>query len=292
MDVSQLKTFIAVVDHHSFSEAARLLGISQPAVTMQIQALEADVGATLLDRGYRKVELTEAGRTLLPYARRVLGEMDGARTALEAMSDMVSGRLVLAASTTPGQYVLPRILGRFLRDFPEVGVTLRVYDTADVVTHVEAGEADLGMIGAEIHGARVHYEKLGHDDLVLICPPDHRLARHAPASFADLTDEPFIVREAGSGTRMVAEDVIRRGGVDPAELKAFVEAGGYQKSAGWSDDGWAWRQASDARHPVYWRQAHSSWQVRLTDHFINDGQSSCGLNKYPLIIKKRGMWNQ
>ena len=225
MNVSQLKTFIAVVDHHSFSEAARLLGISQPAVTMQIQALEADVGATLLDRGYRKVELTEAGRTLLPYARRVLGEMDGARTALEAMSDMVSGRLVLAASTTPGQYVLPRILGRFLKDFPEVGVTLRVYDTADVVTHVEAGEADLGMIGAEIHGARVHYEKLGHDDLVLICPPDHRLARHAPASFADLTDEPFIVREAGSGTRMVAEDVIRRGGVDPAELKVVMELG-------------------------------------------------------------------
>lgn len=225
MNVSQLRTFLAVVDHGSFSEAARLLGISQPAVTMQIQALEADISATLLDRGYRKVALTEAGRALLPHARKVLAEIEEARESIEAVSESVTGRLTIAASTTPGQYLLPRLLGGFLRQYPEVGATLRVYDSADVVAHVESGEADLGMCGAEVHGARVLYERLGSDDLGLICPTDHSLAAGRPISFAQLTGEPFIVREVGSGTRMAAEDVIRRSGVDPAELDVVMELG-------------------------------------------------------------------
>jgi DNA-binding transcriptional LysR family regulator len=225
VNVSQLRTFIAVIDHGSFSEAARVLGISQPAVTMQIQALEADIAATLLDRGYRKVALTEAGKTLMPYARRVIDELERARQSIEQLSDTVTGRLTVAASTTPGQYILPRILGGFLKLNPEVGVTLRVYDSADVVAHVEAGEADLGMTGAEVHGARVQYEELGSDDLALICPADHPLAAREADSFAELTDEPFIVRELGSGTRMAAEDVIRRSGVDPGELDVVIELG-------------------------------------------------------------------
>jgi DNA-binding transcriptional LysR family regulator len=225
VNVTQLRTFIAVVDHSSFSEAARVLGVSQPAVTMQVQALEADIGATLLDRGYRKVEVTEAGRALLPHARRVLAEIEAARTSLEAISGTGTGRLTVAAGTTPGHYLLPRILGSFLKEYPEVGVTLRVYDTSEVVEHVESGSADLGMIGAEVHGARVHHERLGSDDLVLICPPEHRLISRQRLAFSDLTDEPFIVREAGSGTRMAAEDVIRRSGVDPGELRVVMELG-------------------------------------------------------------------
>ncbi|MRS12865.1 MAG: LysR family transcriptional regulator [Actinobacteria bacterium] len=225
MNVTQLRTFIAVVDHGSFSEAARVLGISQPAVTMQIQALEADIGAMLLDRGYRKVALTEAGQRLLPHARRVLAEIDDARFSIDALSDVISGRLTVAASTTPGQYLLPRLLGGFLKENPEVGVTLRVYDSADVVAHVEAGEADLGMTGAEVRGARVLYERLGTDDLALICPPSHRLAAVDGVTFSDIADEPFIVRESGSGTRMAAEEVIRRSGVEPADLPVVMELG-------------------------------------------------------------------
>lgn len=225
MNVSQIKAFIAVVDHLSFSEAARSLGVSQPAVTMQIQSLEADVGVTLFDRGYRKVELTEGGAALLPHARHILAEIDRARDSIEKLSDAVSGRLTIAASTTPGQYVLPRLLGGFLKEYPAVGVTLRVYDTTDVITEVESGQADLGMTGAEVRGAKVHYEQLGADDLLLVCPPDHALARRKNVTFAELTDQPFIVREAGSGTRMVAEDIIRRGGLDPAELDVVMELG-------------------------------------------------------------------
>lgn len=225
MNIAQLTAFVAVVDQGSFSEAARALGISQPAVTMQIQALEADIDATLLDRGYRRVSLTEAGHVLLPYARRVIGELEEARGAIQSLSDTISGRLTLAASTTPGQYLLPRILGGFLRLNPEVGVTLRVYDSADVVERVASGEADLGMTGAEVHGARVLYERLGTDELALICPSHHPLAGREHVTFADVAEEPFIVREGGSGTRMAAEAAIRRTGVDPADLNVVMELG-------------------------------------------------------------------
>ncbi|HZL04567.1 MAG TPA: selenium metabolism-associated LysR family transcriptional regulator [Coriobacteriia bacterium] len=225
MNVQQLRTFIEVAEHRSFSEAARMLGISQPAVTMQIQALETDVGAMLLDRRYRKVELTEAGRVLIPFARRVLGDMDEARAAIDGLSQTVTGRLAVAASTTPGQYVLPHALGAFLKEYPEVGVSLRVYDTAEVVEHVASGEAHLGMTGAEVAGARVVYEQMGTDRLELLCSPDNPIAKREQIALGDLVDEPFIVREAGSGTRMVVEEVMRRAGVDPAELRVVLELG-------------------------------------------------------------------
>ena len=225
MNISQLKTFIAVVDHRSFSEAARILGISQPAATMQIQSLESDMGATLFDRGYRKIDLTEAGEVLVPYARRILADVDHAHHAIENMAGTVSGRVTIAASTTPGQYLLPRILGRFLATYPKVGVTLRVYDSADVVEMVARDEADLGMTGAEVPGARVHYERLGTDELTLICPAGHPLTGARGVTFSQVASEPFIVREAGSGTRIAAEEIVRHSGVDPADLDIVMELG-------------------------------------------------------------------
>jgi len=225
VNVQQLRTFVQVAEHRSFSESARVLGISQPAVTMQIQALETDVGAILFDRRYRKVELTEAGRVLIPFARTVLRDIDEAYAAIDGLSQTVTGRLAVAASTTPGQYVLPRALGPFLKEYPEVGVALRVYDTAEVVEHVASGEAHLGMTGAEVPGARVAYEQLGSDRLELLCSPDNPIATGGRIALADLVDEPFIVREAGSGTRMVVEEAMRRAGVDPTELRIVLELG-------------------------------------------------------------------
>ncbi|MBC7265756.1 MAG: LysR family transcriptional regulator [Coriobacteriia bacterium] len=225
MNLQQLRTFVAVVEHGSFSEAARALGITQPAVTMQIQSLESELGVTLLDRRYRRVDLTEAGAALLPYARRVLEELEEARSEIETMSGRVTGHLEIAASTTPGQYVLPLQLGSFLKQYPEVSVSLRVYDTAEVVERVEQGDAHIGMTGAEVAGARVLQERLGRDDLVMVCPPEHPLADKHGIIMEDLVEEPFVMREAGSGTRMVAEEEMRRHGVDPQELDVVLELG-------------------------------------------------------------------
>jgi DNA-binding transcriptional LysR family regulator len=224
MNINQVRAFVAVVDHGSFSGAARATGLSQPAVTMQIQGLESDLGATLLERRYRRVEMTEAGRALLPFARRVMAELDEARTEIERLSDTVGGHLELAASTTPGQYILPRLLGSFLRVYPDVTVSLRVYDSADVVGRVEAGEAHLGMTGARISGAKVEYEEMGTDQLLMICSPDGALAGR-PHVLLEVAEHPFIVRESGSGTRMVFEQALRDGGIDPSDLNVVMELG-------------------------------------------------------------------
>lgn len=225
MNVSQLRTFVAVVDHGSFSAAAKALSISQPAVTMQVQALEADTGATLLDRKYRRIDLTEAGRTLLPHARRVLEQLEQAKDEITALSGQVTGRLSIAASTTPGVYVIPRLLGSFLSAYPEVGVTIAVHDTAEVVAAVESGGAQIGVTGGIVRGARVTFEEIGVDDLIAICPPDHPLAKRAGAPIADLAEETWIFREAGSGTRQVAEKFLTHHGVDTQELRVAVELG-------------------------------------------------------------------
>lgn len=225
MNISQLRAFVEVVDRGSFSAASRTLGISQPAVTMQIQGLESDLGATLLERRYRKVDLTEAGRSLLPTARDVLAKLDAARADIERMSDTVGGHVELAVSTTPGQYILPRVLGPFLREFPEVTVSLRVYDTAEVVERVESGEAHFGMVGARVPHAKALFEEMGVDRLLMLCHPEDPLAGRTGLTLAEIAESPFIVRESGSGTRMVFEQALRDGGVEPGDLHVIMELG-------------------------------------------------------------------
>ncbi len=225
MNVSQLRTFIAVVEQGSFSGAAKTLNISQPAVTMQVQALEADVGATLLDRRYRRIDLTEAGKTLLPHARRVIEQLGQAKDEISALSGQVTGRLAIAASTTPGVYVIPRLLGSFLSTYPEVGVTIAVHDTAEVVAAIESGEAQIGVTGATVRGARVSFEEVGVDELVAICPPSHPLAERSGIALSELAEETWIFRESGSGTRQVAERILAQHGLETQELRVAVELG-------------------------------------------------------------------
>jgi DNA-binding transcriptional LysR family regulator len=225
LNISQLRAFVMVVEQGTFSGAARAMHLSQPAVTMQVQALEADIGATLLDRGYRKVELTEAGRMLLPFAKRVLEEIEEARDEIANMTGRVTGRLELAASTTPGQYILPGLLGKFLKQNPEVGVSIKIHDTAEVVEAVEEGRAHMGVTGAQIKGARATFEQLGSDDIVMICHPDHHLATAKNLTVGEVAREPFIMREVGSGTRIVVEEVLRSAGVDPGDLEVVTELG-------------------------------------------------------------------
>jgi DNA-binding transcriptional LysR family regulator len=226
VNLAQLRAFVAVVEHQSFSGAARALGLSQPAVTMQVQSLESETGATLLDRRYRRVAPTEAGAVLLPHAQRVLSEIGEARYELDRMSDRVTGRLDIAASTTPGDYVLPALLGGFLERNPEVGVSLRVMDTAAVVESVATGEAHVGMTGAEVesHGKAV-FEPVGADELVVVCRPDDPLAHRESLLPSELVDEAFVMRREGSGTRIVTEDALRAEGIDPSDLRVVAELG-------------------------------------------------------------------
>lgn len=225
MNVQQLRTFLTVVEEGSFSAAGRALDISQPAVSMQIQALESEVGATLLERRYRRVDLTEAGRALVPYARQVLETLDAARDEIAGLSATVTGRLVIAASTTPGVYVIPRLLGAFLTRYPQVSVTVVVHDTREVIDTVESGDAHIGVTGARTRATGVIFEELGRDELVLVCHPHSPLAGRSRVPLAELSDQPWVMREPGSGTRQVAERIIAEHGLDPQELRVIVELG-------------------------------------------------------------------
>jgi DNA-binding transcriptional LysR family regulator len=224
MNITQLRAFAAVVDTGSFSEAARLTGVSQPAVTMQIKSLETEVGATLLDRRYRGVSLTEAGDALLPHARRILEDLARARDDIEALSDTLTGRLVIATSTTPGDYVVPKVLGEFLRANPQVQVEVTVQDTAETIVMVEDGTADLGVCGSK-PSSRVESEEIGSDRLVVICPPEHPLATRASVPVAELADADWVGREPGSGTASVVREVLAQNGIDPDRLRVVVEFG-------------------------------------------------------------------
>lgn len=225
MNFTHLRTFMAVVEYGSFSAAARAMHLSQPAVTMQVQALESELGVTLLDRQYRKVELTEAGMALIPRAQRLIADAEAAQDEMAHLSDRVTGRLAFAASTTPGQYILPRLFGAFLKKHPEVTISLAVMDTAKVVEAVESSAASIGMTGAEVHGAKVRYEELGSDDLTMICPNGHPLASAKKVTLNDVVQHPFLMREEGSGTRVVTAEVLQSAGIDPADLNVVLELG-------------------------------------------------------------------
>lgn len=225
MNIAQLRAFVSVVDHGSFSAAAKELGISQPAVTMQLQALESDVGATLLDRRYRRIDITEAGRSLLPHARKVLEQVQQARDDITALSGTVSGRLHIAASTTPGVYLVPLLLGAFKAAYPEVGVSVTVQDSAEVVESVEQGHAQFGVSGAILKGSRASFEQIAGDELILIAHPKSPLVGRERVLMAQLAEERWIFREEGSGTRQIAQVVVSEHGLDPEEIDIVVELG-------------------------------------------------------------------
>jgi DNA-binding transcriptional LysR family regulator len=225
VNITQLRTFLAVIDHGSFSDAAKVLGISQPAVTMQLQTLEADLGVTLLDRRYRRIDLTESGRLLEPHARRTLAEVDSARDELAQLSGDVGGQLEIAASTTPGVYVIPRLLGAFLSANPAVSVTVTVHDTADVIAAVEEGRAQIGVVGAVVKGAKVAFKEFAEDELIAICPPSSPFAAKRGVKLSALADADWVAREPGSGTGVMVERELAAAGVDPTRLRVVAQLG-------------------------------------------------------------------
>jgi DNA-binding transcriptional LysR family regulator len=155
----------------------------------------------------------------------VLAELARAREDISALSDTITGRLTIAASTTPGDYVIPRVLGDFLKLHPQVQVEISVHDTAEAVGAVASGRADFGVCGAADTSAKVEFEELGCDELYVICSPSSPLATRSAVPFAELAEADWVAREPGSGTGQVAASALHRHGVDPDELRVLVELG-------------------------------------------------------------------
>ncbi|MBA2643440.1 MAG: LysR family transcriptional regulator [Actinobacteria bacterium] len=225
MDTRQLAAFCAVVDRRSFSQAAERLGVTQPAVSLQIRALEKRLGTQLLDRSGRRVEPTEAGWRLYRGAQRLLALEEQIESDVAAtVEGELQGELVLGASTGPAAIVVPLLLCEFQRENPGVHVFLTVSDTHAIVERVAARALELGIVGASRRHRGVRFEPFFSDEVILACPPGHRFAGKTLA-LEELREEPLILMQEGAGVRQIVEDVLRRQGVRLRDLDVRLELG-------------------------------------------------------------------
>lgn len=235
MELRQLVYFEAVVRCGGFTRAAESLHIAQPAVSAQIRHLENELGAPLLARTTRRVALTAAGELFLARTRRVLGELDAARGDLDELAAVLRGRVTLGATQVLGPFDLPAALATFHARYPGVALTLRTGLIAQLLAALDTGEIDLvlGPIHADLPSQYAAH-RLTAEQLVLITPPGHRLAREAHLSLADLRDEPFVCLPHGSGLRAIlaaaaaAEDFeprVQFETASPTSIRELVSAG-------------------------------------------------------------------
>jgi DNA-binding transcriptional LysR family regulator len=229
MDTKQLVAFCAVVERRSFSQAADQLGVTQPAVSLQIRSLEQRVGQRLLDRSGRRVEPTEAGLRLYRGAQRLLALEQQLLADLGEAEGELKGRLEIGASTGPGGGVLPVLLGEFQGLHPQVQVALTVSDTHTVVEQVARRELELGVVGVASRQRGVTFEPLYRDEVVLAVPADHKRAGKS-LTLEELKSEPLVLMQEGAGIRQMIDDELRELGVRLRDLNVKLELG-LQESA-------------------------------------------------------------
>jgi DNA-binding transcriptional LysR family regulator len=224
MDTRQLAAFCEVVDRKSFSNAAEHLGVTQPAVSLQVRSLEKRVGAKLLDRSGRRVEPTEAGQRLYRAAQRMLALEHQLLDELSGDDGELRGELSIGASTGPGGTVVPVVLAEFQREHPELSVELSISDTNRVIEQVAERELELGIVGASPRHRGVVFEPFFRDEVILVCPPGHRFAGKQIA-VEELRGEPLILMQEGAGVRQVIEDELRHGPLRLRDLDVRLELG-------------------------------------------------------------------
>jgi DNA-binding transcriptional LysR family regulator len=224
MDTRQLAAFCEVVERRSFSEAAARLGVTQPAVSQQVRALEQRVGTQLLDRSGRRVEPTEAGLRLYRGAQKLLALEEQIFDDVVEPGAPLRGTLEIGASTGPAAIVLPLLLCEFQQRNLELRVELSVFDTQSVVELVAERRLELGIVGAARRHRSVVFEPFFRDEVILACPPGHPFAGKA-VTLAQLRDGPLILMQQGAGVRQMVEDELRRGGRRVRDLEAPLELG-------------------------------------------------------------------
>jgi len=193
MEIHQLRYFVAVADEGSFSRAAAKVRVAQPSLSQQIRKLEAEVGQPLFDRLPRSVVLTEAGRCLIDYARQILASIGDARRSVDELKDEVSGRLAVGAIPTIAPYILPELVGKFQKHYPEVSLEI-VEDVTDGITRrVEAGELDVALASTSQQSPTLRRESVGNEPLLALVPEGHPLAKKALVELDDLKSQRFLL---------------------------------------------------------------------------------------------------
>jgi DNA-binding transcriptional LysR family regulator len=224
MDTRQLQAFCAVVEKKSFSQAAEQLGVTQPAVSLQVRALEQRLGQSLLDRSGRRVEPTEAGRRLYRSAQRMLALEEQLLDEVSADDGRLTGTLAIGASTGPGAHLVPLLLCEFQREHPDLHVALSIWDTQTVIDRVVERQLELGVVGALRRHRSLEFEPLVRDEIVLAVPPGHDAAG-GTISLDQLKEETLIVMQEGAGVRQVVEEELRRAGLRLRGIEPKLELG-------------------------------------------------------------------
>lgn len=225
MNLSVLKTFVAVAEKQNLSLAAQEIHVTQPAISKQLGNLEDYFEVALVERHGRGIKLTTAGDVLYRYAVNMLSLMQEAEVALRELSTTLKGKLTIYASTIPGHYILPLIISAFKKINPDVTISLQIADSKIVMQNILEETANLGAVGVLPGNRRIDGIKFFSDELVLIVPAGHSFAAQTEVSVQSLAGEPLVWREKGSGTRDVVEEKFTKAGLSLSRLNISMELG-------------------------------------------------------------------
>lgn len=209
MIVDPLKTFVTVAEQKNFSRAAEELYLSQPSVSLQIRNLENELGAKLINRSPKHLELTQSGEILYSLAKQILLLYDRAKQEINQLTNTVTGSLKVGASYTIGEYILPFALTEFAAQYPNVDIEASIANTVEITQAVRSNHLDLALIEGEVQHADLEIQALMEDEIILVVPNQHPLARLPIVTADQLQDQVWILRESGSGTRAFSDKLIR-----------------------------------------------------------------------------------
>jgi len=221
----RLQVFHTVARLLSFTKAAETLHMTQPAVTFQVRQLEEHFNTRLFDRTHNRISLTEAGKRVFEYSDRIFEHYAEMESAVREMTGDVSGVLMIGASTTIAEYLLPALLGDFKKKYPDVNVQLKVSNSDGIVHMVENNVIDLGVVESPVMNKNLVVEVCRIDQLVAVVTPGHPLADRTSVSIGDLLEHPYICREEGSGTREVIAEYMTQQGVNAGQVQLTMELG-------------------------------------------------------------------
>ncbi len=225
IDLIKIETFLTAAETLNFSETAKQLHMSQPSVSHQIKILEQEMGVTLFERSGTGLRLTEAGRILLPWARRLQHDTNTMQEMMSSLEQEVVGNLHIACSTTAGKYILPQLAARFRQRYPGIQISIPACASEKVALDLLDGNAHLGVLSREIDDPKLEAQEFFHDRISLIVPGSHRWALRSSIEPSELLEEPVIMREPTSGTRRVVLEELAKHDISLEDINVFMELG-------------------------------------------------------------------
>jgi DNA-binding transcriptional LysR family regulator len=221
----RLQVFHSVAKHLSFTKAAEALFMTQPAVTFQVKQLEEQFNVRLFDRSHGRIKLTPAGELVYHYAERILHLSGELEVRMAEMSGDIAGPVMIGASLTNAEYILPPVIGEFQKLHPRVEIRLTVGNSESIESRVADRSLDMGFIESPSHLPVLETQEICEDELVVVCAPRSELGRFRRLDPAQLVAFPFVRREPGSGTREFADRYFREHGISPEDLNVVMELG-------------------------------------------------------------------